>query len=88
MYKHALKKLKPDEEKPSVSSEEVMTPHKQAVLYYNENNIDEAFNTILLFSINRVVFSTCSNLINQSTHMLDILFFIVSSTRVLFGIEK
>jgi tetratricopeptide (TPR) repeat protein len=51
-YTKAWKKIKPDEEKSSVSSQEEMTPSKQATLYYNDGDIEQAFSTILRMSEN------------------------------------
>ncbi|MBP7211255.1 hypothetical protein KBA27_00315 [bacterium] len=41
-----------NKKKATVSSEEIMTPHKEAILYYNDNNLDKALETILRMSEN------------------------------------
>lgn len=51
-FRKTWKKIKPDEAKPSVTSEEVMTPHKQAVIFYNDGNPVQAMDTILAMSEN------------------------------------
>src|SRR5574344_1037065 len=51
-FRKTWKKIKPDEAKPSVSSEEDMTPHKQAIILYNDGNTVQAMDTILAMSEN------------------------------------